>query len=308
MGSIKRSLLALLFLAPALYGQDRGIPIGTEIQNLEQKSKMPSISNAERHDTQARLALLHELSGNFEKAAEAWIASASADPGKRDDMSLIRGARCFAATGEWEKAGAAVRTVLLSSGDARASLEARLLGSQIEAFLSGNSSVLAGLLDDPGFAGTRAAILYTLWNTTGLESWKTRLLAEYPRSPEGRAAEAQTTVHIKPSALWLLFPGRSGFTLETAPSAALPAPPAAPSVAASPPASSGAMLQTGLYGREENARRQADKLRAAGFSPVMVKRTVNENEYWAVQVSPESDLNRVVLKLKEAGFESFPVF
>jgi hypothetical protein len=52
----------------------------------------------------------------------------------------------------------------------------------------------------------------------------------------------------------------------------------------------------------------AARLSAAGFSPAIVPRKVNDADYWAVTVPPEADSNRTILRLKEAGFESFPVF
>jgi cell division protein FtsN len=70
----------------------------------------------------------------------------------------------------------------------------------------------------------------------------------------------------------------------------------------------GVLLQTGLFGNEGNAQRQAERLRAAGFSPVITKRSVNGNEYWAVGISSGQDMNRAILQLKTAGFESFPVY
>jgi cell division septation protein DedD len=68
------------------------------------------------------------------------------------------------------------------------------------------------------------------------------------------------------------------------------------------------MLQTGLFGREENARTMAERLRKAGFTPVIVRKTVNGGEHWAVGVAPGADPSRTILLLKDRGFESFPVY
>jgi cell division septation protein DedD len=68
------------------------------------------------------------------------------------------------------------------------------------------------------------------------------------------------------------------------------------------------MLQTGLFSREENARALAERLRVAGFSPVITKKTVDRKEHWAVGVVPGPDPSRTILLLKDKGFESFPVY
>jgi hypothetical protein len=67
-------------------------------------------------------------------------------------------------------------------------------------------------------------------------------------------------------------------------------------------------LQTGLFGNEANARKQAERLRAAGFTPATTKRQVNGADYWAVNVPPGQNMSQTILKLKDAGFEAFPVF
>ncbi|MDR2369948.1 MAG: SPOR domain-containing protein [Treponema sp.] len=316
MGSIslfpgKAAAVFLLLTAAFLYGEQP--TAGSEIQNLE-KILGKSPAGAEKHDALVHLARLYELLGNLEAAAETWLKAASAEPGKRDDASLVKSGRCFAAMGEWEKAETAIRPALLSSRGAN--LEARYLGAQIEAFRSGDVSALQGLLEDPGFSGLKAAIYYTLWRITGAETWKAPLLSEYSRSPEGRIAGAFSAggaVGARPSALWLLMPG--GVSPEARPAGVRnpvsAVPPAAPPPAAAAPASPrsrDAALQTGLFGREANARIMTGKLEAAGFSSVVVRRSVNGNDYWAVQVPSGGDVNGTILRLKNAGFESFPVY
>jgi hypothetical protein len=67
-------------------------------------------------------------------------------------------------------------------------------------------------------------------------------------------------------------------------------------------------LQTGLFSREENAHAAVARLAAKGFAAEAGRKTVNGVEYWAVSVAPGEDPNRTIMRLKDAGFESFPVF
>ncbi|MDR1287092.1 MAG: SPOR domain-containing protein [Treponema sp.] len=316
MGSIKkrplfsRAAAVFLFAAfaggPPVYGEQAAA--GAEIQNLEQIAGRPGAPGAERHGALTRLARLYELLGNFEAAAGTWLTAAAAVPERRDDASLVRSGRCFAVMGEWEKAEAAVAPVLLSSRDGGANLEARYLVARIAAFRSGDTSALRSLLEDPGFSGMKPAIYYTLWRLTGSETWKTPLLSEYSRSPEGRiAAGGENAVDAKPSALWLL-PAGPLLPAGEGPPAAGAAPPEGESASARiapPPA--GRALQAGLFGKEANAAAMTERLKEAGFSPAVVRRTVNGNEYWAVHVPAGNDANETLRRLKDAGFDAFPV-
>ncbi|MDR1279178.1 MAG: SPOR domain-containing protein [Treponema sp.] len=287
-----------------------GQSLGAEIQSIENTLSRPGLSAADRRNALIRLARLQELSGGIEAAARNWGEAAAAEPDKPDDLSLIRGAWCFAAMGEWDRADAAVRTILLAGRPGPALLKARYLGALIAALGSANFSALKSLADNPGFETFRPSIYYTLWKTLDPPAegdlWKSRLLTEFPLSLEGRIAAAEDTrVAAAPTPMWLLFPGRDPLAPAAAPARPVSAP-AAPAPAA--PAADAVLLQTGLFGNEGNAEKQADRLRSAGFSPRITRRTVNGNEYWAAGVSAGQDMNQMILRLKNAGFESFPVY
>jgi hypothetical protein len=376
-GALAFAVFGVFLGGPPVQGQN----LGAEIQGLEKNLKDPGLSGAERRNTLMRLAGLRELSGDFEAAAGNW-REAAAGPGGPDDLSLIREARCLAAMGEWDRAGKAVQTVLLARRPGPALLKARYTAALIEALGAGEFSALETLAGDPDFAGLRPAVYYTLWKAQSPsgESWKTRLLAEFPRSPEGRIAASEGAaagkggnVNAAPAPMWLLLPGRESPDLTapgpaaapavpaTAPGpaadpgtaaapavpataagaaaaipgtaatpavpATAPGPAAAPGTAAAPavpataagttaaaavptaavPAAGGSvLLQTGLFGSQGNAEKQAEQLRAAGFSPLIVRRRVRDAEYWAVGLSPDPGKN-LGGQLKNAGFESFPV-
>ena len=297
-----------------------GLPVGTEMESLEKKLGRADLSGAERHEALIRLARLRQLSGDVEGAARSWLEAAAALSGAEADeragRALVTGAACLAAIGEWDEAAAALAPLLASGQQGPALLRARYVNACLAAWKSGDASALSALADDPGSAPLKSAIYYTLWKTAvdssgpaGAENWKVRLLAEFPRSPEGRIATAESEgasplVSAQPSPFWLLFPGRGGFSVETpsaVPAAALPAVP--------PPASESAIrqLQTGLYRGEANARAQIDRLKDAGFSASLLRRQVNGAEYWAVTVPAGRDMTRTMLELKNAGFESFPL-
>jgi hypothetical protein len=51
-----------------------------------------------------------------------------------------------------------------------------------------------------------------------------------------------------------------------------------------------------------------ERLKKAGFDAGLRRRTVNGTGYWAVSVPPGGDINETIRILKEAGFDSFPVY
>jgi hypothetical protein len=111
--------------------------------------------------------------------------------------------------------------------------------------------------------------------------------------------------------MWLLLPGREGIVLSGPVAAAGSAKPAAAASRSSPvsPGKTGSIiLQTGLFSREENTDAMAGRLREAGFTPFITRRIVNGKEYWAVGVSSGENMHDTTLALKDAGFESFPVY
>jgi len=254
MGLIKNSYVtrvlfaAVLLLARGVYAQNPGPgQLGAEIQDLEQKmfAEMPP---AERHDALVRLAQLRQLSGNIAIAAVNWLEAAAADP--NDDAALVSGAFCLAAVGEWEKAASVLRPLLASGKQGLPMLQARYLDASLIAWTAQDASTLAALAGDSEFAVLRPMIYYTLWQIitrnpnvrggAGAELWKSRLLAEFPQSPEARAAAPEKNknspvISAVQSPLWLLFPGAAGSAPPQPPKPAVPSEPPKSAASAEPP-------------------------------------------------------------------------
>ncbi|MDR2601140.1 MAG: hypothetical protein LBC53_01605 [Spirochaetaceae bacterium] len=280
--------------------------ITAEVQKINNILSDSKASGKVRHDALVSLARIQVLSGDVEAAAATWEEAAYAESGKRDDVALLENAACLMAMGEWDKAEAAVRVVLITSyGDRKAFLKAKYLNAQIEAFRSGDVVVLDAFLHDADFAPERAAIYYTLWNITGNNEYKTRLLIEHPESPETKAllldAGASTGVSVYPGPMWLLPESRL-LGGEPALVSAIQAPSGRLETGLPP------MVQTGLFTTRENAVTQQLRLKNYGFDSSLSVRQSGGGEYWAVSVPSGSDLNYTILKLKEAGFEALPLF
>jgi cell division septation protein DedD len=300
------SSLAVLTLTAQNGGQ---LSFSLELERLEKDAASPE----KKHDALVSLSRLYRLAGNREKAAQAARDAGSA---RQDDTILLEACALYISLGEYEKAAPLLRGIRASAPeDSPARKGAVLLEAQLAAFRSGDSPGLEKLASDPGYASGRSGIYYTLWQLLGVRSWKDKLLAEYPQSPEARIASGSALVNLAASPQWLLFSGRESIANPAPAQIAAPLPQsppvAAPSATAASKAAvleSGTMLQTGLYSREGNARVQAEKLKEKGFESIIKRRNVSGGEYWAVMVPSGGDINKKLMELKNSGFESFPVF
>ncbi len=324
MGSIKPrnysfyiSLFLLLIAHCSLLSAQSFGPVGSlasEIERLDALIQDPNIGSKAKGEALSAKAQLLEMSGNIEEAAQTWNEAAFAEAGKRDDKALLRSAACFAAMGEYSKADAALKIILLTGSDAAALKDARFLAAQTEVFRNGEISfpILLAFLDNPDYSSYKANIYYLLWHISGSENYKTRLIAE---SPEALLAENENAGIIPAlTPMWLLFPGREQIVFSH-PTVNLPTeapasvnPNANTTVGHNPEDVPPVLIQVGLYSRHENAEAMVSRLRARGFTGTISQKTVSGTSYWQVSVPPGQNANQTIMILKDAGFESFPVF
>jgi hypothetical protein len=294
-----------------LYGQS---PLSGEIQKLKDSLAVPSLPAAERGAALKRLARLEILAGDIEAAAESWNGAAFANPAAADYACLLEAVRCHIALGDYAAADGAVQIVLSRAALPALLREGQYLAAVSSSLRSGDGAALASLLDSPEYAAKRPALLYILYRIAeGARNgnggpYRQRLKRDFPQSPESMIAEENPAVAPAGRPMWFLFSGREGISLAPG---ALPEPAAveSPSPEGSGAGSGGAvLLQTGLFSREENALSMAERLRRAGFSPLLSRREVNGSSFFVVGVAPGGDTNNMILRLKDAGFEAFPVF
>jgi hypothetical protein len=325
-------LLLMLFMGAPVFSQEAETipsPLAAEIRDIE-RSLETTLSGQERRETYIKLARLQRLSGNMDAAARAWREAALADPANRDDRSLLESSLCYLALGEFAAASDALLGIIAGGVDGGAYRDARYIGAQIELFRSGSSASLYALLAKPEYAEYRPAIYYTFWRLFGDEAYRKQVLTEFPDSPEARilqneasqalvSAGSATTIDDSASGagkvsaqsrpLWFLYPGRGNIVIGAPVLAQSPVVPRQHELAPAAADLSGPRtLQTGLFSREENAHASANRLAAKGFAATVNRKLVNGVAYWAVGVAPGEDPNRTIMQLKDAGFESFPVF
>lgn len=179
---------ACVMCAAVLNAADRGVPktFEQEIAAIRREIAAPGTSGQARHAAYVRLGRLLSLSGDTEGAADAWSGAVYAIEGMRDDAALVEAAGCYAAIGEWDKAENNITLALVTVRlNREALLKAQFIAAQVSAFRSGDTSVLEALAVDADHAARRPSIYLSLARL-GAAVYGSRLISEYPDSPEAR--------------------------------------------------------------------------------------------------------------------------
>jgi len=202
MASIRISLIVvILFSAIPLYSQNNHL--ASEIEKLEKMALEPG----QKTTAYSRLARLYQLSGDREKALVNWMAAAQADPARLYEPGIIEAAKLLISMGEFDRAAAELRGILISTNNPDSIQSAMNLFARLEAFKNGDYNPLALLAQtEPGF---QSGTLYTLWRISGDDAYKNILLEYFPRSVEAVIASNNSGVNAAFTPQWLLLPSRN---------------------------------------------------------------------------------------------------
>ena len=269
----------------------------------------------QKYVTLKKLASIEELTGQYKAAQAHYLAASFAIPEKKDFESLLRSALLLFELGEYGGAEAQARAIIETCKVDSIKTMASVLLSRVyyatdrkERSLETAAEIL---LTD--FAGP-ATLLWIFQLAIYTEHIQLRekaismLRENFPKSAEYGMAMGEIEYAAAPS----LFLG----------------PKFAESTDA-PPVNHGAELniqeeaiqeddtqpifvsiQTGSFSIRENAEYAVKDLKESGFTAVISQRVVNNTLYYRVLI-PEilyGDVDKMVLILKEKGFEGFPLY
>jgi hypothetical protein len=275
------------------------------------------------------------LLGRYEEAADSLEAAAFRLAPARDDALLLRSARERLAAGETDRALERASLVLRSSSEPALVRGARLVSawaalvagrlsdakSLASAVLSGDEAAIAA---PPGGAERREALFVEWAALPGERPSILALLAkEYPESPEYAlavgAASSQDIAFLplphwylsgllgevsgsRPAGLIASSSGKGGEAAETE------TPNGATAKAATEDSSGGKALryQLGIFSKSGNAALLLAELSKKGFQATIEERLVKGQKLEAVVVQAGS--GDTLLRLKDAGYEAYPLF
>ena len=294
---------------------DRASGISELISLLEEF--VPKVQDgAFRRPLLLRWAAVLELEGRWEEAAARYEDAAFASPGQKDTDSLLWAARAWLAAGETDKALSILRILGVAASDSAVRARSLVLEgwARLIAGEPSEARSLAGrLVSAPADRETRLATLTLLWAASegsSREDAALKIKKEFPGTPESAMIESGA---VPPAAHWLLTAAGGGSRPAEAPTPGSTAAPSSVSPAASasvqPSGSSGiTAFQAGAFSEESNAAAMIRELRAKGFAASAEKRERAGKPLWVVLVPVGSDAQATLLRLKDAGYEAYPVF
>lgn len=303
---------------------------------------VPAVKDGEaRRSLLLRQAGFFELAGRWEEAAACHEEAAFAVPGRRDAESLLASARDLLASGETEKASSILRVLGLATSDAAVRMKARVLEGWA-ALIGGRSDEARGIAEAAASEAktdgeARLSALVLLWASSERghrAEAAERLSRAFPGSPEAALVESG---EAPPFAHWLLTSAGGSVRPESAPkpgspvaeappaptpspgtAAATPkgaappadgtAPAASPPDAAEPGSTKATAYQVGAFVEEANASALVKELGGKGFSASIVRKERGGRSIWSVLVRSSSGADDLLLRLKDAGYEAYPVF
>lgn len=252
------------------------------------------------------LAPLLELEGRWREASLAWEKAARADP-STGALQLSYAASCALYDGDADRSLAlATEAARLPGHDAaRLSLVsawAQCLKGDAPSALRTALSVIA--LGDARYEPSALVLAAALSQGAEREGYLSALESRYPGSPESAGL---------PPVLLLRLASLSGEPLLK------PGAPEAPGVtearvqpesspASAEVSSKASYYQVGAYRSKENAEAMIKRLKDKGFAPALAARKDSEGgDIFIVYVSVDGEGEHFLLKLKDAGFEAWPL-
>lgn len=255
------------------------------------------------------LADYESLSGLYHDAAEHYKAAAFVkDPsGKTGRDLLIKAVRALLSAGE-----DADSRVLIEQLEASAPLSLQSEDYTLHVyrlwldFRLGFEPLtrLRQYISNPHYAAFHPALLFTLWWFSNDDAAKKTLAGRFPNSIEN--AVIQGKAELMPNVFWYLMPRSSEFVTHFNKTTQTTSPLEKAAISPKQVSQTPLWHQTGFFQSETYAKRLCAELVRKGFSAIVRKEVrPNNSIYFAVLVKAEKN---TVLRLKDAGYESVPVF
>lgn len=272
-------------------------------------------NDSERRSIIYYTATLQEALGQYVAAASTYAQAASIDAENAPGMPAASNAELFlyAARSSLEACDFQSADSYLDASPVNSSTDARLIAQK--RLLSAWSAlckaedyreakgVIANLeefVDDGKLKDIRCEVLFTLWYVTEDKKWNTLLQQEYPHSPEASIANGDGVVMALP--FWYFMPRAS---LNGGAAVAIQSSTAGTAAAKGKNAS--VREQIGFFRERENAQKLVDRAAKSGFEAYYYSEMRPSGTEYYVVVVDEDERGSMGNKLRNAGFDCYPI-
>lgn len=186
---------------------------------------------------------------------------------------------------------------------------AKLCDAQSEEDLEESVALLKAYSTMSNMKSQLPAVLFTLWYVNNDSDAAEQLKKKFPQSPEANVVNG--TNSVMPTPFWYFVP-RKGNALAKAndskASAIVPEKTTAPSKSENVKEEKVKRLQTGLFGKKENASAMVQRLKEKGFSAYIEEEKRPSGNIYFLVIVDENESGTMGLMLKTAGFDCYPIF
>lgn len=308
-----------------------------KIQNLSEKRSL-----------YAYLGSLYELMCDYAEAQKCYVSAAEISARDAEGMAkksneelVLDAVRCALCAGEGETALSYLNSAVRNSKSEEVQAKIKLYEEWAKLSLAENSgeaeeslALLKAYSGISSMKSVKPSVLLTLWYTTGEKKYSETLLNEFPGAAETGIVTGK--VQILPTPFWFFLPkhndaevlhsaehsgqessdaekktssetkkisaGTEQFYSEEKKSSA------DENALKSEENHSASKLQLGLFKSKENAVSFVARLSEKGFSAYIQEETRGSGTVYYIVLIDENPESNMGLKLKSAGFESYPVF
>ena len=326
----------IFFLAvPCLFAQDAAETIEKAVARSNGENVMLSdiISQVEKAAANAKtdsdrrslytfLGTLTERAGLYEASCR-WYASAAGiaappapgTPVFTSEQLVLAAVRAALGGGDYETAETYLASVRGSKNNETIAFVrlytvwAWLCRAETQDDLVEPVALLESYVNMASMSQVQPSVCLTLWYVTGDSKWALQLTEKYPLSPESSVVSGKA--QVLPSPFWYFLPReKTAMTIEDSDDHIKSSPSLPASKSSNESNGSNVIVchQLGFFRNRENADKLVQRVSAAGFSPsVSEEKRASGTVYYVVTV-PDDGSPSMGLRLKTAGFESYPVF
>lgn len=287
------------FAASALAGAASLGTIDDELWLLEMLAAKASAADQKKILVTQRASML-ELAGRYGDAAAVWESAVTMIPGKSDAGALLSAAACRLASGDVDGASGLVTALSFTAAEAETRALADVLAGWVALSRGDRVRAVAAAQAGADSASPRVAIAALFLGVAASDGaerdvFRGMLSKRYPALTDEAAV----------SALSLLTASTMATTLAPTTLAPSTEKPAAQSAADGEAAATVRYYQVGAFKDQANARALAQKLDKLGL--VASYRLRSKKDLYLVFVESGADASATILRLKDAGYEAWPL-